>query len=174
MPICFLKFPNPFFNLLIQKILPHFYVFPYLCILDNLFMAKDIFHSNVRIALEKEGWDITHDPYPIKIGEVPMEIDLGAEKLIAAERGLERIAIEVKSFVGKSPVHDFHEAIGQFGNYRSALRFKEPDRLLFLAIPEEVYMDFFQRKFVQIRLKEENVKLLIFEPYSNIIAKWIN
>jgi hypothetical protein len=56
---------------------------------------------------------------------------------------MQQIAVEVKSFVGKSPVHDFHEATGQFSNYRSALKFKEPERLLFLAIPDETYNDFF-------------------------------
>jgi hypothetical protein len=103
-----------------------------------------------------------------------MEIDMGGEKLFAAERGLEQIAVEVKSFVGRSPVHDFHEAIGQFGNYRSALRVKDPTRLLYLAIPEEVYLDFFHRPFVQMRLKEENIKLIIFDPYQNIISTWIS
>ncbi|MEI6410111.1 MAG: XisH family protein [Bacteroidota bacterium] len=136
-------------------------------------MAKDVFHACVREALEKDGWSITHDPYTIKVGEIPMEIDLGAERLIAAERGTDIIAVEIKSFIGRSPVHDFHEAIGQFGNYRSALRFKEPERLLFLAIPEEVFLNFFQRPFVQIRLEEENIKLLVFDPYLNIISTWI-
>jgi len=136
-------------------------------------MAKDVFHACVRAALEKDGWFITHDPYTIKVGEIPMEIDLGAERLIAAERGTDIIAVEIKSFIGRSPVHDFHEAIGQFGNYRSALRFKEPERLLFLAIPEEVFLNFFQRPFVQIRLEEENIKLLVFDPYLNSISTWI-
>lgn len=137
-------------------------------------MARDIFHADVRAALEKEGWNITHDPYPVKVGEVPMEIDLGAEKLIAAQKDNQYIAVEVKSFVGKSPVHDFHEALGQFGNYRSALRMKEPDRILFLAIPDETYFDFFQRPFAQIRLKEENIKLIVFDPYTDKIVLWIN
>ncbi|MEN9613683.1 MAG: XisH protein [Bacteroidota bacterium] len=28
-------------------------------------MARDIYHSNVRNALVKDGWKITHDPYMI-------------------------------------------------------------------------------------------------------------
>ena len=46
--------------------------------------AKDIFHYEVRHALEKEGWTITHDPLFIRSGGVPFHIDLGAEKIIAA------------------------------------------------------------------------------------------
>lgn len=137
-------------------------------------MAKDIFHQNVKAALEKEGWAITHDPYPIKVGEVPMEIDLGAERLIAAERGVERIVVEVKSFIGRSPVHDFHEAMGQYSNYRSAMKFHEPNRILFLAVPEEVHATFFQRPFVQFRLQEEQINLIVYEPSQNIIVKWIS
>jgi XisH protein len=30
-------------------------------------MAKDFYHDNVRQALEKDGWHITHDPYKAKI-----------------------------------------------------------------------------------------------------------
>ncbi|MFN4254686.1 MAG: element excision factor XisH family protein [Saprospiraceae bacterium] len=29
-------------------------------------MARDIFHQEVREALEKDGWTITHDPVPIE------------------------------------------------------------------------------------------------------------
>lgn len=42
---------------------------------------KDLFHDNVRVALEKEGWVITHDPYFIRLGKRKGFIDLGAELL---------------------------------------------------------------------------------------------
>ena len=62
-------------------------------------MAKDIFHDAVKTALVKEGWQITHDPYAFELGEVSFRIDLGAERVIAAERGDEKIAVEIKTFV---------------------------------------------------------------------------
>lgn len=42
-------------------------------------MAKDIFHDMVKIALEMEGWVITHDPYTINIPDFKpkQDIDLG-------------------------------------------------------------------------------------------------
>lgn len=58
-------------------------------------------------SLVKDGWTITHDPYTVKYGGVRVHADLGAEKLIAAERGPDPIAVEIKSFIGASPVHDF-------------------------------------------------------------------
>ena len=65
-------------------------------------MAKDLFHDAVRNALIKDGWQITEDPLFLKIGGVELYIDLGAEKLIAAERNNEKIAVEIKSFINPS------------------------------------------------------------------------
>jgi hypothetical protein len=45
---------------------------------------KDRFHQAVRKALKKAGWTITHDPLPLKVGNLRLQVDLGAEKLIAA------------------------------------------------------------------------------------------
>lgn len=61
-------------------------------------MARDIFHNNVKEALIKEGWAITNDPLSFKVGNVSVQIDLGAERLIAAERGTDKIAVEIKTF----------------------------------------------------------------------------
>ena len=52
----------------------------------NKMSAKDIFHNAVKNALQKEKWVITNDPLSLNIGGVEMYIDLGAEKLIAAEK----------------------------------------------------------------------------------------
>ncbi|MFN0213961.1 MAG: element excision factor XisH family protein [Saprospiraceae bacterium] len=101
-------------------------------------MAKDLYHNNVRVALQKDGWSITHDPYPVNIEEVGYEIDFGAEPLIAAEKDELLIAVEVKSFVGPSTVNEFHKAIGQFNDYSVALEIQDPNRVLFLAIPEDI------------------------------------
>jgi XisH protein len=83
--------------------------------------AKDIFHNAVKRALEKESWVITDEQFLIRSGGVEIYIDIGAEKIIAAERNNEKIAIEVKSFLGNSKIYEFHAAIGQFINYHSIL-----------------------------------------------------
>lgn len=59
-------------------------------------MAKDFYHEIVRKALQAEGWKITHDPFPLNVGGIGYEVDLGAEKLIAAEKGSEKIAVELE------------------------------------------------------------------------------
>ncbi|MBD0393079.1 MAG: fatty-acid oxidation protein subunit alpha, partial [Microcoleus sp. C1-bin4] len=49
--------------------------------------AKDTFHESVKRALQKEQWVITADPLKFKFGNVKFQVDLGAERLLAAERG---------------------------------------------------------------------------------------
>ncbi len=83
--------------------------------------AKDRFHAVVRIALEKEQWQITDDPLRLEVGGTKFEIDLGAQQLLAAERDQEKIAVEIKTFLSDSPLTDYHAALGQFLNYRLAL-----------------------------------------------------
>lgn len=111
-------------------------------------MAKDTFHNVVKTALIKEQWHITHDPLEIKVGGVDMEIDLGAERIVAAERQGQKIAVEIKSFLSQaSAISEFHRALGQFINYRTALALYEPDRALYLAVPDLTYNSFFQLDF---------------------------
>jgi hypothetical protein len=88
--------------------------------------AKDKFHNVVKIAIEKDGWTITDDPLFIRAEDVDFYIDLGAEKVLAAEKAGQKIAVEIKSFLGASEVNEFHSALGQFLNYRSALRLTQP------------------------------------------------
>jgi XisH protein len=135
-------------------------------------MARDLYHDSVRQALENEGWIVTHDPYPMKIGSIKMFLDLGAEKLIAAEKGNEKIAIEIKSFLSDSTITDFHEAIGQYSNYQVALEDEEPDRTLYLAIPNQVYQTFFQEPFIQKVIQKKDINLIVYEPNSTQLVLW--
>lgn len=137
-------------------------------------MAKDVFHQQVKNALIKDGWNITHDPLTIRISEaVKLQIDLAAENAIAAERDSEKIAVEIKSFVGDSDISAFHTALGQYLNYCQALEEQEPDRFVYLAIPLETYQDFFQLPFIQRALRRYQVKLIIYDPKLEEIKQWI-
>jgi hypothetical protein len=139
-----------------------------------LMAARDIFHFQVRSALEKEGWVITDDPLKVEMPGARLEIDLGAEKLLGAERGAEKIAVEIKSFLSDSPVTDYHAALGQFLNYRLALEVREPSRILYLAIPQVAYEGFFQREFAQLSIERYAVKHLVYDPTAEVIVKWIS
>ncbi|QLE57718.1 XisH family protein [Nostoc sp. TCL26-01] len=134
--------------------------------------AKDIFHQSVRTALEKDGWTITHDPLHLKVDDIEFFIDLGAERLLAAQKEGQRIAVEIKSFIGASEVTEFHLALGQTLNYRLALKKEDPERILYLAISEDTYQNFFSRQFIQDSLKEYQIKLLIFAISTLEVVLW--
>jgi len=88
--------------------------------------AKDRFHETVKTALLKEGWTITHDPLYLDFDSARIQIDLAGQKLMAAEKGLEKIAVEVKSFLAPSTIYEFHLAVGQCFSYRIALSSQDP------------------------------------------------
>ncbi|WP_448270044.1 XisH family protein [Nostoc sp. DSM 114159] len=137
--------------------------------------AKDVFHEVVKKALQKDSWQITHDLLSISVGGVNVSIDLAAEKLIAAEREGDKIAVEVKSFLEKSSaISEFHTALGQFINYRGALRRRQPERVLYLAVPLTTYKTFFQLDFPQAMIEENQVKMIIYDVEQEVIFKWIN
>ncbi|MCL2934946.1 MAG: XisH family protein [Trichodesmium sp. MAG_R03] len=138
-------------------------------------MAKDIFHQQVKNALIKDRWKITHDPFIIRISEaIKLQIDLAAENAIAAERGSEKIAVEIKSFIADSDISSFHTALGQYLNYCQALEEQEADRIVYLAIPVTTYQDFFQLPFIQRSLKRYQVRLIIYNPKLEVISQWIS
>src|SRR5271154_3798586 len=98
--------------------------------------AKDTHHDSLRSALVKDGWTITDDPFRLVWGKRDFYVDLGAERVVAAEKAGKRIAVEVKSVLGASQMRDRELSLGQFLLYRSILEEQEPDRVLFLAIPD--------------------------------------
>lgn len=135
---------------------------------------RDLFHAAVRHALEKDNWLITHDPFVVQISEtVKLKIDLGAETAIAAQRDHEKIAVEIKTFVADSEISEFHTALGQYLNYLQALEVKEPERVLYLAVPIETYGDFFTIPFIQKMLKRYEINLIVYNPVQETIEAWL-
>ena len=137
-------------------------------------MAKDLFHQVVKDALIKDGWNITHDPFPVDYGDVQMQIDLGAERLLAATKDKTIIAVEIKSFVRPSAISEFHTAVGQYLNYRRALRAQEPNRILYLAVPSQTYDEFFRLRFIEEGIEEYQICLIIYDVEDRRIVKWTN
>ena len=136
-------------------------------------MARDLFHNVVKDALIQEGWQITHDPFPVDYGDVQMQIDLGAERLIAATKDQETIAVEVKSLINPSAISEFHTAVGQYLNYRRALRSQEPSRILYLAVPSQTYEEFFRLRFIEEGVQEYQISLVIYDIEDRRILQWI-
>jgi len=135
--------------------------------------AKDIYHDAVKNALIKDGWTITHDPLMLKWGLKDLYVDLGAEQLVAAEKGTQKIAVEVKSFVGASEVEDLKIVVGQFVLYHDILERVESDRILYLAVRDAVFTDVFQDPIGQVLLENQRVRLVVFDAQAEVIVRWI-
>ena len=136
--------------------------------------AKDIYHDTVKRALEKDGWTITKENLPLRWGRKYTYVDIAAEKLFIAEKEGRKIAVEVKSFVGRSDMVELEKALGQFRLYRLALRKKEEDRELFLAIPKEVYNELFFNPDGFELIESENLRLIVFDIEKEAVVQWIN
>jgi XisH protein len=136
-------------------------------------MARDKIHTPVKEALIQEGWDVTDDPLYIKIGNLTVFVDLGAESFIRAEKGGKRIAVEVKTFSNPSFMTALYEAIGKYAVYRKALELDESDRTLYLAMPEDVYDRYSNEPLFIGSLTDENINLILFETDIEKITRWI-
>jgi hypothetical protein len=124
--------------------------------------------------LTADGWMITHDPLSLSYGGRDLYVDLGAERTtIAAERDGQKIAVEIKSFLGSSPVRDLEEAVGQYQIYRTVLTEIDPGRVLYLAIPQRVYESLLAERFGQLIRQRLQLRLMVFDEHEASIVAWI-
>jgi hypothetical protein len=144
---------------------------------ENLYfcstMAKDKIHTPFKEALIQDGWLITDDPLYIKVGNLTVFIDLGAEPVLFAEKEDERIAVEVKTFGNPSFMTALYEAVGKYTVYRKALKLDESDRVLYLAMPEDVYDRYAKEPLFIGSLEDTNINLILFETTIEKITRWI-
>ena len=134
--------------------------------------ARDKYHDAVCQALIKDGWTITNDPLHLKWGRKDMYIDLAASQLLAAEKEERKIAVEVKTFGGRSEMDDLEKALGQYILYVDVLAELEPERLLYLAVPVWAYESLFEEPLGQLLLKNKRLRLIVFEPIRELIQQW--
>lgn len=136
-------------------------------------MAKDIIHEPVKKALEKAQWTVTDDQYTVVYAEFTIYADLAAERIIAAERGKEKIAVEIKSFRRPSAVQDIKDALGSYEMYQVFLAEVEPDRKLYLAISAQTYHDVFRLEAVQLLMKHFAIPLIVVDIEQQEVIQWI-
>jgi hypothetical protein len=135
--------------------------------------ARDRYHDQVKNALIKDGWTITQDPLHVKWARKDMFIDLGAERILAAQKGTRKIAVEVKSFLGLSDMAELEQAIGQYTIYHEVLSRVDPDRSLFLAVDEEVYVNLFEDSIGKLLVDNRGIQLIVFDPQTETIRQWL-
>jgi hypothetical protein len=134
---------------------------------------KDIYHDTVVNALKVDQWVITHDPLRLAYGGRELYAELGAEQPIGAEKEGKRIAVEIKSFVGASGMHDLEVALGQFNLYRAILAELEPDRVLYLAIPLRAFRELFLEPLGELVIRRQALRLIVFDEKRKRIDQCI-
>lgn len=135
--------------------------------------ARDLYHETVKTALINDGWTVTHDPLRLKWGSKDMYVDLAAEKVFLAEKTGRKIAVEIKSFSGASELLDIEQALGQYFVYKAVMTRTEPERVLYLAVHNEVFIEIFEQPLGQLLVEEYQVKLIIVDLKKQEIIKWI-
>jgi XisH protein len=135
---------------------------------------RDRYHEALKSALIKAGWTIQNDPLHLKWGKRDLYVDLSAERLLVAERGIEKIAVEIKTFGGVSEVTDLQQAFGQYLMYLAVLSRVYPGWKLYLAVHEDVFVDLFEDDPLgQLLLEEYQPLLIVFNPNQEVIVRWI-
>lgn len=135
--------------------------------------ARNIYHDHVLDALQADGWTITDDPYRVTFGDHRLYIDIGAEReVIGAERGADRIAVEVQSFVQASAIRSLQEAAGQYSMYRLVMERVDPQRPLYLAVPDRVQAEVLNDPLGQLMLRELRIKTMVFDEVTRRVLRW--
>jgi XisH protein len=134
---------------------------------------RDKYHQAVVDALIADGWTITHDPMSLGYGTTDMYVDLGAELPLAAEKDHRKIAVEIKSFVSASEVHDLQNALGQYIIYRDILLETEPDRSMYLAVPRRAYGSVFSTLLGRLVIRKHDLNLLVYDVTGGRIVQWL-
>jgi XisH protein len=134
--------------------------------------ARDRIHAQIVAALRHDGWTITHDPYRLVFEDEPVYIDLGAERVVAAQRGREKIAVEIKSFISASVMADVQQALGQYLVYVAAIAENEPERQLYLALQLETAMSVLTRPAVQKLFALYGVWVVVIDIEAEEVVKW--
>jgi hypothetical protein len=151
--------------------------------------SKDAIHLLIKQALIKDGWEITDDPYVISYGERFLFIDLGAVsdalgdgeafrrnrtgQFIGARREGQQIAVEIKSFRGRSAIADLEQAIGQYSLYRLLLRQIDEARELYLAVTSTTFEEIFSEPIGELVIRELSIKLIIVDVKTIEVVRWI-
>lgn len=103
-----------------------------------------------------------------------MSADLGAEYPLAAERAGQKIVVEIKSFMGPSPIQELKVALGQYDIYLGFLELLDPERKVYIAISQTIYQKFFQLKAIQMLMRRYHTPLIVVNVPTEEVVAWIN
>ena len=122
-------------------------------------------------------FDFTYLPYfapslLLAFGQKNVFVDVGAKRMLAAEKGKQKIVVEIKSFQGASDIRDLEQAIGQYVFYRSLLSRFEVERKLYLALPYSALIGILEEAIARPVLEDEQVAIIAFDAEKERIVQW--
>ena len=69
-------------------------------------------------------------------------------------------------------ITSLENALGQYILYQNIIEEIEPDRTLYLAVHEEVFLTVFEESLGRMIIAKNHLKLLIFNRTEEVIVKW--
>jgi hypothetical protein len=137
--------------------------------------ARDLYYDLVKNALRQEGWRITHNPLRLRLPAPSQQVrqsEAAEEPLLAAEKAERKIAVLVKSLVDRCDMADLHQAVGQVQRYRARLYATDSDRVLYLAVRQTTYREYFADAIGARLLASQHILCLVFDPRTETIVCW--
>ena len=71
-----------------------------------------------------------------------------------------------------SNITSLESALGQYILYQNIIEEIEPDRILYLAVHEEIFSTVFEESLGKMIIDKNHLKLLIFNRTEEVIVKW--
>lgn len=126
-------------------------------------------------ALEKDGWLITHQPFAIRIDKTRGGYIFADIRLHKPQTGQSAIVVEVKCFEStRTFLDEFYHAVGQYIVYRNALLLNDISSPVYLAIPSNVFQNFFQQALIKAVLRNTRINLVVIDLEKEELAQWIS
>jgi XisH protein len=69
-------------------------------------------------------------------------------------------------------MRDFHNAIGQYSNYKVLMQEQEATRSLYLAVPKKVFDRRFTQQGVEFICQKMDVSIVVFDEKTETIEQW--
>jgi hypothetical protein len=136
--------------------------------------TRDLYYDLVKNALRQDGWRITHDVLPLKVGAEVGAGELWATQLLAADKDERKIAVAVNSLVGRSDPAEITQVLEQLAFSRSRLHAIKSDRALYLAVRRATYSTCFTGRDGSRLLDRQHMRLIVFDPRTETIVHWIS
>ena len=135
--------------------------------------TQDLYYDLVKNALRQDGWRITHDVLPLKVGAEVGAGELWATQLLAADKDERKIAVAVNSLVGRSDLAEITQVLGQLALSRSRLHAIKSDRVLYLAVRRATYNACLTGLDGTRLLDRQHMRLIVFDPRTETIVRWL-